>query len=198
METHWQTQLFPMKLCSLKLAHGAIMAFEPASPKPLLHHWIHQLGNWTPNSGLFKNENPTSDLPETDHYSFLLDCSCTSPVQCWSMVSLYFIGNRICELEELRSPKALTLFIYSKPRMYYQGKMDVVPAPIVEIHLEIRFLKNVTSIFTESEWHDLLLGLPRAEFLLSFVIRDFKDNIKETLGKAGLDFCFYWWIYSHF
>lgn len=76
-------------------------------------------------------------------------------------------------MEELRSPKSLTLFIYSKPRMYYQGKMDVVQAPIVEIHLKIRFLKNVTSIFTESEWPDLLLGLPRADFLVSFVIRDF-------------------------
>jgi len=48
------------------------------------------------------------------------------------MVSLSFTGNEICKFKEPRSPKSLALFIYSKPRIYYQGQMEVMQAPIVE------------------------------------------------------------------
>lgn len=49
------------------------------------------------------------------------------------MDSLSFTGNKICKLEELRPPKSLALFVCSKPRIYYQGQMDVVQAHMVEI-----------------------------------------------------------------
>lgn len=138
-----------MKLCSLKLAHGVIMALEPAAPKPLLSSLL--------NSST-KKLNPKFWLVQ-EWKSYLRSFWSKSIVflaglqlhKCCVVLKHHeFILYRICKLEELRSPKSLTLFVYSKLRIYYQGKMDVVRAPIVET-------KSTWNSDSQRMWYPYLL-----------------------------------------
>lgn len=193
METDWLTPVFPMKLYNFKLVHEVIMALEPAPPKPLLSLPLTSSAKKLSPKIWFVQEQKSYVWSSWKRsIVFLLNYSCTSAVQAWNMASLSFTGNETCKLE-LNSPKSLALFVYCKPRIYYQGQMDVVQAPIAEAQstwkVDSWWVQCTYLLRARAAWPTLGVAQSRAPGLSltspRSVIRDFEDNIEETLSKAG-------------